>query len=104
VPGARAALMLDSTGEVVLEAGARDERHRLVGAYQGIALSQLERSSSRHEGGAVQELWSRYAQGYVLMRPLKDGYYLVLVLGKEGSIALGRHFLRPAQAKMTQEL
>jgi hypothetical protein len=38
------------------------------------------------------------------MRPLKDGYFLVLVLGPQASIALGRHYLRPAQAKMTQEL
>jgi len=96
--------MLDSTGEVVLESGVRDEKLHLVGAYQGIALSQLERSSALHGGGAVRELWSRYAHGYVLMRPLKDGYYLVLVLGPEGSIAVGRHFMRPAQAKMTQEL
>jgi predicted regulator of Ras-like GTPase activity (Roadblock/LC7/MglB family) len=97
-------LLLDATGEVAMEAGSRDERYRLVGAYQGIALGHVQRTFGRHDGGRVREVCCRYDQGYVLMRPLKDGYYLVLVLGPEASIALGRLLLRPAQAKMTQEL
>jgi predicted regulator of Ras-like GTPase activity (Roadblock/LC7/MglB family) len=103
VPGARAALLVDGTGEVVLDSGARDE-HRLVGAYQGIALNDARRASTRHDVGSVHELCWRYSGGFVLLRPLKDGYFLVLVLGPGASIALGHHFLRPAQERMTQEL
>src|SRR6185295_1928958 len=43
VPGARAALLLDSEGEVVVQVGARDERHRLIAAYQGITLGSVLR-------------------------------------------------------------
>lgn len=104
MPGARAALMLDASGEVVVESGSGDERHRLVGAYQGLALGEAERAFGRHGGGSVRELCCRYAKGCVLLRPLKDGYYLMLILAPEASIALSRHFLRPAQARMIQEL
>ena len=53
-------------------------RHRLVGAYQGIALGEAQRSAARHGAGPVRELVSRYEQGYVILQPLKDGYYLAL--------------------------
>ena len=43
-------------------------------------------------------------QGYVILRPLKDGYYLVLVLGSGASVALGRHLLGPTQARIKREL
>lgn len=87
-----------------MESGARDERNRLVGAYQGIALGEAARAAARHGGGHVQELVSHYEGGVLVLQPLKDGYYLVLVLGPGASLALGRQRLRPARARMNQEL
>jgi predicted regulator of Ras-like GTPase activity (Roadblock/LC7/MglB family) len=104
VPGASAALLLDVTGEVVVESGTRDDRNRLVGAYQGIALGEAQRAAKRHGGGSVEELVCRYERGFVVLQPLKDGYYLVLVLGPGASLAFGRHRLRPARTRMIQEL
>jgi len=104
VPGARAALLLDVTGEVVVESGTRDDQNRLVGAYQGIALGEAQRAAQRHDGGSVQELVCRYERGIVMLQALKDGYYLVFVLGPTASVALGRHRLRPARARLIQEL
>jgi predicted regulator of Ras-like GTPase activity (Roadblock/LC7/MglB family) len=89
---------------VVVESGARDERHRLVGAYLGIALGEAQRTAARHGGGPVRELVSRHEGGALILQPLKDGYYLVFVLGPAASLALGRRRLRPAQARMNQEL
>jgi len=40
----------------------------------------------------------------VILQPLKDGYYLVVVLGPGAGLALGRQRLRPARARMNQEL
>jgi predicted regulator of Ras-like GTPase activity (Roadblock/LC7/MglB family) len=87
-----------------MEAGTRDDRLRLVGAYQGIALGEAQRAAARHDVGPVHELVSRYEQGYVILHPLKDGYYLVLLLESGASVALGRHVLGPAQARMKREL
>jgi len=87
-----------------MESGTRDERYRLVGAYQGIALGEAQRAAARHGGGRVRELVSRYERGYVILQPLKDGYYLILVLESGASLARGRHLLAPTQARMKREL
>jgi predicted regulator of Ras-like GTPase activity (Roadblock/LC7/MglB family) len=90
--GARAALLLDAEGELVVESGARDTRHRLIGAYQGIALSVARRLLDRYQGGQPGLLLCRYARGTVIVRPIVDGYYLVLALAPEASLAQGlRH-------------
>ena len=72
--------MLDATGEVVVEAGVRDFRHRLIGAYQGIALVIAQRTSKKYEAGAVSHIVCRYTGGSLILRTLKDGYYLVMSL------------------------
>jgi predicted regulator of Ras-like GTPase activity (Roadblock/LC7/MglB family) len=87
-----------------MEAGTRDDRFRLVGAYQGISLGEAQRAAARHDVGPVRELVSRYEQGYVILQPLKDGYYVVLLLEAGASVALGRHVLGPTQARMKREL
>lgn len=104
MPGARAALLLDATGELVMRSGAPDERHGLVGAYQGIALTRAHRAAHRAGIGKVRLIVSRYEQGHVLSQPLKDGYFLVLLLAPKASPSLGRHFLGPVETQMNQAL
>lgn len=104
VPGLQAALMLDSEGEVVVQAGARDERSRLIGAYQGIALAAARRTSSRYDGGPINYMLCSYAWGHVIARPLRDGYYLVLSLAPDGAVGVGLHRSAAAQARLDAEL
>lgn len=104
VDGAQGALLLDALGEVVVEAGDRDERHRLIGAYQGIALTRAERISGRHGVGAVRYILCRYAWGHVVLRPLKDGYYLVVSLGADGDVAEALHRSEDTQERMNAQL
>ena len=66
---------------MVVGAGELDERHRLIGAYQGIALGMATRTASRFDTGAIRSLVWRYEQGAVVLSTLRDGYYLVLSLG-----------------------
>jgi predicted regulator of Ras-like GTPase activity (Roadblock/LC7/MglB family) len=86
VAGARCALLLDGTGEVVIEAGTRGEVPRLIGAYQGIVLSHARRAAERCGSGRLSVVVGRYQGGAVVLRPLKDEYYLVLCLGCEASV------------------
>ena len=102
--GAHAALLLDAEGEVVVEAGARDEPQRLIAAYHGITLAAVQRTSARYAAGDIQLVVCRYAGGSVIMRPLKDGYYLVLSLGPEASLARGLHHSSLAQESLNEEL
>jgi len=86
--GAHAALLLDANGEVVVQAGAKDVRHRLIGAYQGIAFAAARRAAERHEIGPIDQFCCRYATGTVALTALKDDYYLIVSLAPEASLAV----------------
>jgi predicted regulator of Ras-like GTPase activity (Roadblock/LC7/MglB family) len=86
-PGAQGACILDANGEVVIDQGVSVERLRLIGAYQAIALSVAHRIAERYEIGAIQQLSGRYEDGAVVLSPLSDGYFLVVVIGRTGNIA-----------------
>jgi len=86
VDGAYGALLLDASGEVVVEAGLGEDRHRLIGAYQGIALSTARKIVERYAMGGIGHIVCRYTWGGVIVWPLKEGYYLTLSLPPEASI------------------
>ena len=104
VPGSLGALLLDQAGELVVLAGLADMRHKLIGAYQGIALATARRTAARYPTGALTELVCRYEDGTLILRPLVDDYYLVLSLSPEASVARGLRFARDAQAALDAEL
>lgn len=104
VPGAEGALLLDSEGEVIVQAGARDYRHRLIGAYQGIALAVARRIGRRHGAGEVAALTCRYSGAAVVVRPLKDGYYFVLALARGARLAEAERRSESARGRIDREL
>ena len=104
VPGSQATLLLDALGELVVDAGARDERNRLIGAYQGISLAAARRTTDRYAGGRVECIVCRYTGGTVIVRSLKDGYYLVLSLSVEASLAQAMRHSAVAQEGLEAEL
>jgi predicted regulator of Ras-like GTPase activity (Roadblock/LC7/MglB family) len=97
VAGAQGAVMMDPSGEAVFEAGDRHERHRLIGAYQGIALVRLRSAEERCGIGGVRHLYCRYSDGHVILRPLKDGYYLVVSLAADANV--GQALFRSAETR-----
>ena len=106
VPGALAALLLDANGEVVVDAGPRVERdrHRLIGAYQGLALSALRQATVPYDVGGIRCLVFRYAAGTLILRPLRDGYYLVMSLAPQANLGRGIHFAAEIGADLDAEL
>jgi len=104
VKGSLSALLLDPQGEVVVEAGRKDEQSRLIGAYQGIGLASVKRSAERYEVGTIRQVLCRYAEGSVILRPLKDGYYLVFSLSPDASVAAGVHHSARAQESLNAEI
>ena len=97
VEGVQGAVLMDASGEVVFEAGDRSERHRLIGAYQGIALVRLKNVEERCETGSVRHLYYRYSDGHVILRPLKEGYYLVVSLAADANV--GKALFRSAETR-----
>ena len=104
VRGSQGAIMLDGGGEIVVEAGAPDDRLRLIGAYQGIAFAAVKRTAERYGTGRIESLVSRYAWGAVILRPLNDDYYFVLAVGPEASVGLAVHRSLEAQAVLNAEI
>jgi predicted regulator of Ras-like GTPase activity (Roadblock/LC7/MglB family) len=104
VPGSRTALLLDAQGEVVVGAGELDERHRLIGAYQGIALGMAARTASRFGGGAVRTIVSRHERGAVMLATLREGYYLILSLGPRALVAVAQRHCDDACRKLDEEI
>ncbi len=104
VPGSRTALLLDGTGEVVVGAGDLDERHRLIGAYQGIALGMASRTASRFGVGNIDTLVWRHSGGAVILATLHDGYYLVLAIGPTTPPAMARHHCEKARERLNEEI
>ncbi len=104
VPGSQTALLLDAQGEVVVGAGDLDERHRLIGAYQGIALGMVSRTASRFGIGGIETLVWRHADGSVILATLRDGYYLVLSLGERAPASLARHRCEKTRDLLNQEI
>ena len=104
MPGAEGALLLDSEGEVVVQAGAGHFRHRLIGAYQGISLAIARRIGTRYGVGALESLTCRYSGAAVVLRPLKDGYYFVLAMSPGGALAYAERRSDSARRRIDQEL
>ncbi len=104
VPGSRTALLLDAQGEVVVGAGDLDERHRLIGAYQGIALSMAMRTAGRFGTGSVRTLAWRYGGGAIILSTLRDGYYLVLSVGPTSLVALAQRHCEDARRELDEEI
>lgn len=104
VPGSQTALLLDGQGEVVVGAGDLDERHRLIGAYQGIALGMVSRTASRFGVGGIETLVWRHTDGSVILATLNDGYYLVLSLGPRAPAAMARHRCERTRDRLNEEL
>jgi predicted regulator of Ras-like GTPase activity (Roadblock/LC7/MglB family) len=104
VAGSQSALLLDALGEVVVEAGARDDRHRLIGAYHGIGLAAARRATERYATGGISHIVCRYSRGSVILRPLKDGYYLVVSLSPEARVTEVVHLSARTQEELDAEL
>jgi predicted regulator of Ras-like GTPase activity (Roadblock/LC7/MglB family) len=104
VPGARAALLLDSQGELVVSAGELGEQERLVGAYAGITLGMALRGTERHDGGDIDHLVWRHLGGSVIICPLKDGYYLTVFLGPEAIVAAGVQRTKEARLPLDEAI
>jgi predicted regulator of Ras-like GTPase activity (Roadblock/LC7/MglB family) len=98
------ALLLDSSGELVIAVGAAEPRHRLIGAYQGIVLGHAQRMAGRHALGAVRYMLWRHEGGAVIVRPLKDGYYLVVSLTEGADVARCLHRSGAVQERLNHEL
>jgi predicted regulator of Ras-like GTPase activity (Roadblock/LC7/MglB family) len=108
-PGAIGAVFLDREGEAVdlwaesvFEIGA--EGLRAVGAYHGIFLSDLKRACERIGAGRLERLTLEFQHAKVLSCDLKDGYYLVLVVGAAANEGIAAQRLQRCRERIMAEI
>lgn len=86
------------------QAGTSDERHRLVGIYQGILLAAARRALHPLRSGDLRYVLTRYEAETLILRPLRDGYYVVVSLGPGADVARGVHHSATAQDRMNEAI
>jgi hypothetical protein len=107
VPEAVGAIFLDAEGEAVEWVS---QRHRdpydlkVEGAYHSIFKRQLEEATAATEAGALESYIFSGRDLVTLTQLLPDGYYVLLVVRRNGSPALASHHLRRVAQAIAQEL
>jgi len=86
-----------------VQAGASDERHRLIGIYQGIVLAAARRAL-RPLSGDIRYVLTRYEAETLILRPLRDGYYVVVSLEPGADVPLGVYRSAAAQGRMNEAI
>lgn len=100
------ALFLDDNGETVdlACAGYTPYQMRVVGAYLGIYLRQIEKVLTGSEAGQPRLIHIEKKVVHIYAMPLPDGYYLVLVQRHPALVARARATMVEAAAQLTREL
>ena len=107
--GSLGAIFLDSEGEsveVITERpfDADDHDLRVIGAYQGIFLSRLQRLCDTLHAGRPQRFKVEFEKMNVLSCDLKDGYYLVLVVDDTANEGAAWRALEACRERIVEEL
>lgn len=108
-PGAIGALFLDWEGETVEMLTGRpldadDHDLKVIGAYQGIFLTQLRELCARTSAGTPHRFKVEFAGTVILSCDLQDGYYVVLVVDGSANEGLAWQGLMRCKAKLLAEI
>jgi hypothetical protein len=104
---AMGALFLDGSGETVDLAcgtGFTPYEMRVVGAYLGIYLRQLERVLTNNDLGEARMIHIEKKSLHIYVVPLPDGYHLAMVQRHPALVARARESLNEAVEQLKQEL
>lgn len=104
--GALGALFLDDNGETVDLAcsGYTPDEMRIVGAYLGIYLRQLNKVLTANDLGEPSLIHIEKNAIHIYTMALPDGYYLVLVQSRPALVARARLSMTDAAGQLTREL
>ena len=105
--GAVAALFLDYEGEtveLVCDRDLSDHDLRIIGAYQGIFLTQLRTLCADLDAGQPLRFTLEFEKTKVLSLDLKDGYYAVLLVDGSANEGVAWRRLGRCKEKLLAEM
>lgn len=107
VPTAVGAVFLDEEGETIecVTRHADPYEMKVEGAYHSIFMRRFRDAISRNDGPSHLRHYDLiFDRLMTLTEVLPDGYYVVLVMDRNGSQAVARHHLRNAARVISREL
>lgn len=105
IDGALAALFIDHHGEAVDAAGLLpDYDLKVIGAYQGIFLNQIEAIGGAIPLGGVERLKIEWEDSTILNTLVDDEYYLILVLRTGANEGIAWNQLARTRERIRQEM
>ncbi len=107
VPEAIGAIFLDAEGEAVewvIQGSGDPFQLKIEGAYQAVIKRQLDAAVVGTGAGALQSYAFVGHKLATLTELLPDGYYVVLVAHRTGSLGLARYHLRRAAEVLADEI
>jgi predicted regulator of Ras-like GTPase activity (Roadblock/LC7/MglB family) len=75
-----------------------------VGLEYSVVLSQIRKTASLLEAGAVQEIAISSERFVTLMRVLSDDYFMAMILSREGNYGKGRYVMRMGGPLLARDL
>ncbi len=99
-------LFLDAGGETVdlASSGLAPYEMRVLGAYLGIYLRQLEKVFAHNHLGEPHLVHIEKSAVHIYAVPLPDGYYLAMVQRQPALVARARASLEEAVRQLSREL
>ena len=96
VPGAVGAIFLDDEGEAVDWVTRHGDPYdlKVEGAYHAIFKRRLDEVCEATRSGPVECYVIENSRMVALTQTLPEGYYVVLVMNRQGSLARARYHLR----------
>ncbi len=105
LPGAVGAIIADWEGEAVDQVARMDDFEiKVIGAHEGIILTQLRQALQRLDGGALEEVQIHFEHGKVLIAPLSEDYFLVLTIEPDVMIGKAAFVMRRSAEQLRLEI
>ncbi len=106
VPQAVGAIFVDPQGEAVDLVTRHNDPFdlKVEGAYHSIFLRQLKQLTAAVDAGSIESYVLEGSRLITLTQALPDGYYVVLVVDRDGSRAQALHRLRRAARVFAEEI
>lgn len=107
--GSLGAIFLDHEGEAVAFRSERifdigDYGLKAIGAYSGMFLTNARRLCENLDAGLPDRLTVTFEHAKVLSCPLKDGYYIVLVIDAHANEGIAWNRLNRTRALLMDEI
>jgi predicted regulator of Ras-like GTPase activity (Roadblock/LC7/MglB family) len=105
VPGAAGAIFADWEGESVeYVSKGQEEDLKLLGAHQGIILNLAREVAANCTQGGIKGMLVSSEVGRIVVQPVKEGYYIVMLLSPYGNAGIAFKMLREAVELFRQEI